>query len=207
MTPTDRVTEFLILAGIDRAVEKTIQGEKGKAVILVNLTEEERAAGYRKAAESVDELLCAAEEARDLTIASSKLALVRAVALGERLLTLQELFGGDFDDWLENYFGERVSRRSAFNYMKAVRYKDALGDECPDFATLKELYVAAGIMPAPESSAPGSRAPQPLFRLKFECSVGGDPARWDPIVRRDFIRQAKPVADLLERAIAAEEDL
>lgn len=206
MTPAERIGKFLALASIDRPVEKTIDTAKGKRVVTIELEPGELGKGYEAASDRLFALLDAAEQARDQTIAAAKLAISRAITVGEFLLEVQELFAGEYEEWLEGYCAGRISRSTAYNYKKAVRYKQALGSEFPDFATLKKLYVAAGILPPPNGTSPGSRAPAPLFRLKYEINLPPDPAKWDAVVRRQFIAEAKPVAALLQKAIEAEED-
>lgn len=206
MSPVDRIAHFLTLAGIDRAASVTAERAEGtKYEKLIPLTDDERATAFRRSAEQVLAAHDLAEQARDLTISSAKLAISRAIAVGELLLERTEVFAGDFTEWLENYCGERLSRSTAYNYMKAVRYKDALGDDCPEFATLKELYVAAGILPPPSSGETGeSRPAAPLFRLKLDVN-GPPPEQWEPIQRRDFLQKAQQVVDLYERVKALED--
>jgi hypothetical protein len=207
MNPVDRVAKFLQVAGIDRPAEKTIKTEGGTITKLDPLTPAERAAAYTAAAARAFALVQSAEEARDLTISHAKLAITRAVAIGEFLIEMAEVFSGDFDEWLEGYCAERISRPTAYRYMKAVRYQHALGDDCPEFSTLKDLFIAAGILPAPTSGeGEGQKPSPPIFRLRFEINASGNPGEWEPVVRREFIAKAKPIAELLEKAIAAEEE-
>lgn len=206
MNPVDRVTRFLAVAGIDRPAEKTFKTASGTITRLDPLTPAERAAAYTAAAERAFALVQSAEEARDLTISHAKLAITRAIAIGEFLVEMAEVFSGDFDEWLEGHCAERISRATAYRYIKAVRYRAALGDECPEFATLKDLFIAAGILPAPSSGESSEQKPSPpIFRLRFEMNASGDPVEWEPVVRREFIAKARPIAELLQKAIAAEE--
>jgi len=206
MTPSERIAGFLLLAGIDRPVEKIVQTAKGKVTQIIHLEDRERIAGFRAAAEKAQALMREADAARDLTIATAKHAIGKAIAVGEFLIQMSELLSGDFDEWIENYFSEEFSRRTAYRYMKATRYKDALGDDCPDFASLKELYVAAGLLPAPDSDGGGTnnRPSPPLYRVKVQLPPQ-DAEDLDPVVRKALMADLKPAVDYYERLAAVEE--
>jgi len=146
------------------------------------------------------------EHHRDTCIAASRLAIERAIAAGTLLLELRENLRGEFDDWLEAYrAGDEAfpCRATCYNYMKAVRFRETLEDECPEFASLKELYIAAGILPPPPAPDDAQRPAQPLFRLALAVN-GPPPEEWEPMQRRDFLQRAKPVVDLYDRVKAAE---
>lgn len=146
------------------------------------------------------------ERHRDTCIAASRLAIERAIAAGDLLLELREKLRGEFDDWLDAYrAGDDAfpCRATCYNYMKAVRFRAALDDDCPEFASLKELYIAAGILPPPPGSDDTHRPAAPLFRLALAVN-GPPPEEWEPLQRRDFLQRAQPVVDLFNRVKAAE---
>jgi len=156
-----------------------------------------------------------AEQLRDMAIGAGRLALERAIYCGTliaRARDLAELHGrGQFTAWLElqvESHDDFPSIATCWRYLKATRYKETLGNGCPDFASIQELYIAAGILPPKESAdseggSNSSRREAPMFRLKFELAAP-NPAQWQSIDRREFLQKAKPVVDLYEACKAAE---
>jgi len=148
------------------------------------------------------------EKLRDLCIASAAKAIAHAISCGELLIVARERHRGEFLAWLDGYCRDEkgdplFSQRSAYNYIKAVKFKAALGEECPEFSTLKELFIAAGILPPPTSADEIQRPPAPLFKLQFALNAP-PPEEWLSMDRKEFLERAKPVVDLYERVRAAE---
>lgn len=146
------------------------------------------------------------EQHRDACIAAGRLAVERAIAAGTLLLGLRESLRGEFDAWLDAYrAGDDAfpCRATCYNYMKAVRFRAALDDDCPEFASLKELYIAAGILPPPPAPDDTQRPGAPLFRLALAVN-GPPPEEWESVQRRDFLQRAQPIIDLFRRVQAAE---
>jgi hypothetical protein len=131
-------------------------------------------------------------------------AVDHAIAAGELLLAERENRAGEFDDWLATLIASRddFSRSTAYNYMRAVRYKKALDEPEPEFGSLKELYIAAGILPPPTADQKAPPKP-PLFRIKFDLN-GPPPEQWEPMDRREFLERVEPIVQLYERVKAAE---
>ena len=151
-----------------------------------------------------------AERLRDLAIGAGKAAIMSAIQCGELLLRAKDLADergpGEFSAWIEiqsESLENFPSRATCFRYMKAVKFKETLGDEFPDFANLKELYVAADILPPPATSTPGSNSDsKPLYRIKFQAEM--PPEKWTALDRREFIERAKEVVKIYERCVELE---
>jgi hypothetical protein len=165
-------------------------------------------------AEGIEGAHIEAEQHRDFAIAAGTKALRAAIRCGEMLMHARELCEergpGEYLAWIAIQVESREffpSQATCYRYIKAVRYKQALGDESPDFATLKDLYVAAGILPPPDENHPGGNAKKDgkthLFSLRFDLAAP-DPEDWESLDRREFLQKAKPVADLYARCIAIE---
>lgn len=166
-------------------------------------------------AESIEGAHIEAAQHRDFAIAAGAKALRAAIRCGEMLIHARELCEergpGEFLAWIATEIDSREffpSQATCYHYMRAVRYQHALGEATPDFATLKELYIAAGILPSPEENQSGTgagkRNTKPhLFSLRFDLAAP-DPEDWESIDRREFLQKAKPVADLYERCKALE---
>lgn len=157
---------------------------------------------------SIVQSLRSSEQSRDLCIVSARTAIEYAIVTGELLIIARERHRGEFLTWLEIYCkdesGDPVfSQKTAQNYMRAVKFKATLGEECPEFASLKELFIAAGILPAPETPDSITRPDAPLFKLQFALNAP-PPEEWQPMDRREFLERAKPVVDLYERVRLAE---
>lgn len=150
------------------------------------------------------------QKSRDACLAWAHQGMTALVAAGELLKDAREKLSGDFDDWLASFIAGlpdevKFSRSTAYNYMRAVTYKASLTATDPEFASIKELYIAAGIMPKPpESSGNGSKAAPPVYSLTLRLNAP-EPEKWDSMDRREFLQKAKPVIDLYERVKAAEE--
>lgn len=137
---------------------------------------------------------------------AAKHTIDRVIKVGEMLLDIRKKLSGEFDAWLEAYHATKEdfpARATCYNYMRAVRYKQTLDEESPDPSSVKELFVAAGILPAPKRPEDDHSSSPPIFRIKFAISAP-DPEKWEPGDRREFLRQAKPVVELYEKIKAAE---
>lgn len=144
------------------------------------------------------------EKYRDATIAYGRVTCEKAIACGELLLQAQKELGRDYEDFLQAYCNERenFSRRTAYNYMRVVRFKQELANDLPEFRSLADMYVACGILPKPGESEKPER-PAPVFRIKFDVN-GPGPEQWSAGDRREFLEKAKPIVDYYERAKAVE---
>lgn len=99
----------------------------------------------------INELHAQAEMWRDKTVADAGQACRCAIECGGLLLKVRESHRGEFLSWLEMNC-PTISNRTAYNYMAiAIKYVQVLANGHLDFKTLKDLYIATGIMPAPES--------------------------------------------------------
>jgi hypothetical protein len=99
---------------------------------------------------------------RDKAVADAGQACRCAIECGQLLSKSKEQCRhGDWLLWLESFCPE-ITAQTARNYMRvAERYSKALLDGSVDFQTLKDLYIATGIMPEP-SSAEHATNSQPL---------------------------------------------
>jgi len=148
------------------------------------------------------------EKSRDLCIAAAGMAISHAIICGELLIIARDRHRGEFLAWLESYCRDEegnpiFSQATAYNYIRAVKYKAALGVDCPEFSTLKELFIAAGILPPPTTADTSHRPAAPLFKLQFALNAP-PPEEWESMDRKEFLERAKPVVDLYERVKAAE---
>jgi len=148
------------------------------------------------------------QQSRDACLAWARQGLKALIAAGELLIEAREKLSGDFEDWLEAQIASlpeeaRFSRKTAGNYMRAVRFKESLEDDDPEFASVKELYIAAGILPLPPPGGQGGSGSAPVYTLSLKLNAP-EPEKWDPMDRREFLQKAKPIIDLYERVKAAE---
>lgn len=76
-----------------------------------------------------------------------------AIQCGLKLIEARAAHPGEFLLWLGANCPD-ISERTAQNFMRvARRHAQALADGSLEFQTLKELYVATGLLPAPEPQA------------------------------------------------------
>lgn len=149
------------------------------------------------------------QESRENALAWARRGITAMITAGQRLIEAQKALSGDFDDWLKAWTSSlpeeiRFSYRTAYNYMRAVRYLDELESPDPKFASVQELFIAAGIMPQkPEANGSAAR-PAPLYTLNLRVNAP-PPEKWSSMDRREFLQKAQPVVELYERVKAAEE--
>lgn len=103
-------------------------------------------------ADRINDLHRQAEVWRDKTIADAGQACRCVIECGLLLMKAKkQCKHGDWLVWLESNC-PRISERTAQNYMRVgSKYAKALADGSLDFQTVKELFIASGIMPEPES--------------------------------------------------------
>jgi hypothetical protein len=76
------------------------------------------------------------------------------------IVAKQSLKHGEWLLWLESNCPE-ISQSTAKNYMRVARYRQLIGGPALDFQSVKELYVATGIMPEPLGAQSGEQPQQP----------------------------------------------
>jgi len=151
------------------------------------------------------------EESRDACLSWANRGMNALVAAGELLIEAREQLSGDFEDWLEAFIASlpeavKFSRSTAYNYMRAVRYKATLSSDQPEFASMQELYLACGILPAkPKSDGHAGGVEAPVYTLSLKLNAP-EPEKWNSMDRKEFLQKARPVVDLYERVKAAEEN-
>jgi hypothetical protein len=162
-----------------------------------------------KSAARIIELHLIVERAKVSAVAWARSGIEAMIAAGECLIEIRDnLADGDWGEWLDSLIQSlpedcSFSRRTAYNYIRAVRFKSTLEDEFPAFHSVRELYIASGIMPQPPSSEPPGERPPPLYCLTWKPNAT-PPEQWEPMDRREFLEKAKPIIDLYERVQAAE---
>ena len=136
-------------------------------------------------------------------------AVAKAVECGQLLLRQKEsLVHGGWLNWLDNNVPE-MSDRTAQRYM-ALAKKTSHVSFLDDASTMRQAYIATGILPKPvekEVGPPDPNAPwvkfiRPLeaFRLWYQRRIKqGDIDTWDVNGRRVLKNELKWIADLYER--------
>ncbi len=118
----------------------------------------------------INELHKQAECHRDLAVANAGQACRAAIECGALLIKAKEENAGEFGLWLESNCN--FSHDTATRYMRvSVKYSAALRNGSLDFQTLKELYIATGIMPPPEHTEPDNHAANLPAWMKFTIKL------------------------------------
>lgn len=100
-------------------------------------------------AEEINRLYAQALSHRDRAVEHAFTAVESAVECGRKLIEAKTLCHGEFDFWLTTNCPQ-ISRRTAYNYIAVARKVQTFAQSPTDFQTLKQLYIACGIMPEPE---------------------------------------------------------
>lgn len=121
-------------------------------------------------ATDINELHAEAERWRDAAVSSAGKACKAAIQCGELLNRAKVEHAGEFTLWLES--NVRFSHDTATRYMRcAVKFSAALRDGLLDFQTLKELYIATGIMPGPVTESESSTLPLPPVWVRLTSKL------------------------------------
>jgi hypothetical protein len=89
--------------------------------------------------------------------------------------------------------------------MRATRHAATLHSEAPELSSMKELYIAAGILPPPETADEKKpSANQLIFRpIKF-VKPSIPPTEWEAMERREFLRNGKDYVEFYRSVEMAE---
>lgn len=108
---------------------------------------------------NINRLYVEAEIAAEQAIGYSAAACRAAINCGKLLLEAKASNRGEFLTWLGIHC-PLIQERTAQRYMKiAAKYPTLLSDASLDFQTLKDAYIACGIMPEPEGHEPSTTKP------------------------------------------------
>lgn len=139
------------------------------------------------------------------TVASE--AVAKAIQCGQLLLEQKAALGhGSWLEWLDANVPE-IGDRTARKYMALA--KRNYDSDLTDSASLRQAYLATGIIPAPEEKAPSPPDPNKPwvrftryldgFRLWFNRRVEDDPLEsWPEDSRRVLKNELRWFADLYE---------
>lgn len=139
-------------------------------------------------------------EATSLCISAGRVAIDRAIALGELFESAVHRYPGDYEDWLRANFPE-VSTVTAWRFRNCFTNRDRLEAEAPTLTDLKSAYVALGLLPPPEEkpAAPGDRTPH-LYSLRLVVAADKPLAEWPRFELVEFVQQTERIAQLREEA-------
>jgi hypothetical protein len=135
-------------------------------------------------------------------------AISKALECGRLLVQQKESLGhGSWLEWLDANLPE-ISDRTARKYMALAKRNH--GSDLTDAASLRQAYLATGIIPAPEEKPAGPPDPNKPwvrftrfldgFRLWFNKRIENDPLdTWPEDSRRVLKNELRWFADLYER--------
>ncbi len=135
-------------------------------------------------------------------------AISKALECGQLLIQQKEAIGhGSWLQWLDENVPE-ISDRTARKYMALAKRNH--GSDLNDSASLRQAYLATGIIPAPEEKSPTPPDPNKPwvrftrfldgFRLWYNKRMDEDPVdSWPEDSRRVLKNELRWFADLYER--------
>lgn len=135
-------------------------------------------------------------------------AIAKALECGQLLIQQKESLGhGSWLEWLDSNLPE-ISDRTARKYMSLAKRNH--GSDLTDAASLRQAYLATGIIPSPEEKNPTPPDPNKPwvrftrfldgFRLWFNKRVDDDPLdSWPEDSRRVLKNELRWFAELYER--------
>lgn len=142
------------------------------------------------------------------------LAIQKAIKCGHLLIKAQEVVGrGNFEQWLRDNTQGLISRRTAFRYIKLAKIIPV--SQCgtslsnSDHPTLRQAYIAAGILPDPTALkyrdvGPSRTSPRYLTYIAnaqgaFNVEFSKRPIEtWDESEREQVKAQLEPLVKIYE---------
>ena len=122
----------------------------------------------------INELHKEATHHRDLAVGQASMAVQKVIECGMLLIEAQDkVRHGDWLLWLEVYCPD-ISIRTAQRYICAARKYAMMSQDAVDFQSVKQLYIAAGIMPEPvtvEASTPPKATDWFRWTVKVESTI------------------------------------
>lgn len=158
---------------------------------------------HSKAIQCADETRTLAGKAISCAIEAGKILLKEKESRrGEFLLWLQTEIASASNSTKEFISADKFSQATAYRYMKIARFDQEHPDQT--FSTIKEYYVATGIMPPPESQPLEDRE-RPTFTLRFRTTKPLN--EWPQSERLEFLEMAKPIVDQYQELLASDPSL
>jgi hypothetical protein len=96
--------------------------------------------------EAIHSAYARAQQLRDLTLSTAADACQAALECGDLLIAARSHHNGEFLLWFQCNCPQ-ISESTAWNYMRISKLRRALGDRSVDLQTIKQFYIAAGILP------------------------------------------------------------
>lgn len=133
-------------------------------------------------------------------VSAGRVAIDRAIRLGEFFEHAVHRYPGEYEDWLQANFPD-VSTVTAWRFRNCFANRARLESEAPTLVDLKSAYVALGLLPPPEDKQepPSERTPH-LYSLRLVVAADKPLAQWPRMELIEFVQQTERVAQLREEA-------
>ncbi len=140
------------------------------------------------------------QAAAEQCVSSGRVAIDRAIALGELFEYAVHRYPGEYEVWLKANFPQ-VSTMTAWRFRNCYVNRAKLEAGDPALVDLKGAYVALGLLPAPEEKKAGTTERTPhLYSLRLVVAADKPLTEWPKIELIEFVQQTDRIAELREEA-------